>query len=312
MGLSSLGPPDGCTYGRRVRILVATDGSERSDEAVRVVSRLGGQADTIVRLVHVVPEVLDITGVGVEELTHAAVDQAMDGMLARSRSLLGPHAPRAQRAVVRGSTTDAILEQAESFDADLIVLGHRGRGALATVLLGSTATAVAERASRPVLVVRGDLDGPVVFADDGSRAAIAARRLIATWPLFERREIRVIGVAQATAPLASGVAITMRREAAAARREELAAELAGRSLVARAAEVDLRAAGRDASVTLATGEPAKAIIDLADAVRAGLVVVGCRGHNVLAGLLGTTARAVVTGASCSVLVVHAQAAERHG
>lgn len=270
-------------------------------------SRLRWPDDTAVRLVHVVPEVLDITGVTVEALTHAAVDAAMDGMLFHARSLLGPLQQRAQRTVLRGRATDAILAESDAFGADLIVLGHRGRGALATALLGSVAAGVAERATRPVLVVRERLDGAVVLAEDGSPAAHAACRIVATWPLFERREIRVISVAQVPAALASGIAVTMRRGAAAAQREDLALALAERSLLARAAEVDLRAAGRDASITLATGDPARAIIGLAATVSAGLVVVGCRGHSVLGGLLGTTARSVVLGASCSVLVVHAQA-----
>ncbi|MBM4435313.1 MAG: universal stress protein [Chloroflexi bacterium] len=293
-----------------VDLLIATDGSEHSHRAIRSVAALDWPNGTRARLITVIPEVIDLAGVVVEDLMQAQISEAMDGTLARARELMGPLRDRTQRAVLRGRPADAILEGADAFAADLVVLGHRGRGPVAARLLGSVAAEVAERSRRAVLIVRGDIVGPVVLADDGSAPARAARRIIATWPMFERREIRVISVATVAAPLASGIAITMREEAAAARREEVAQALAVRSLSAREAEVELRAAGRDVSVTLATGDPGHEICALARMVHAGLVVVGCRGHNVFAGLLGTTAKGTVLGAPCSVLVVHAPAASK--
>lgn len=51
-----------------------------------------------------------------------------------------------------GSAANALLQTAT--DGDLVVVGSRGRGAVATGLFGSTATAVIERATTPVAVVR--------------------------------------------------------------------------------------------------------------------------------------------------------------
>ncbi|HSV37972.1 MAG TPA: universal stress protein [Nocardioidaceae bacterium] len=55
----------------------------------------------------------------------------------------------------RAHVARAIVAEAEALDVRLIVLGTRARSVLGTALLGSTSTAVARRASRPVILVHG-------------------------------------------------------------------------------------------------------------------------------------------------------------
>ena len=54
-----------------------------------------------------------------------------------------------------GNPADEIVAFADTIDADLIVVGSRGQGAIASVLLGSVSRAVLHESRRPVLVVRG-------------------------------------------------------------------------------------------------------------------------------------------------------------
>jgi nucleotide-binding universal stress UspA family protein len=70
-----------------------------------------------------------------------------------------------------------LMAEADTADADVIVCGSRGRGAVARSLLGSTSTRVLHHATRPVLVVPADAgtsEGPALIAYDGSAGARAA------------------------------------------------------------------------------------------------------------------------------------------
>jgi nucleotide-binding universal stress UspA family protein len=56
--------------------------------------------------------------------------------------------------ILEGSPAEEILKVAEAHDADLIVIGSRGRGAITGTVLGSVSSDVVHRSARPVLVAR--------------------------------------------------------------------------------------------------------------------------------------------------------------
>jgi nucleotide-binding universal stress UspA family protein len=58
------------------------------------------------------------------------------------------------RSTVYGYAAREIVEEAKNLDIGVIIMGSRGRGDLAGLVLGSTAHKVIHLADRPVLVVR--------------------------------------------------------------------------------------------------------------------------------------------------------------
>ncbi|HEX7609452.1 MAG TPA: universal stress protein [Solirubrobacteraceae bacterium] len=93
----------------------------------------------------------------------------------RPRALVGRWEPGELPEIVAGETVAALEKQSERLD--LLVLGSRGYGPLARVLLGSVSRKLANRAHCPVLVVpRG------VRALDGSDATEPGASTLATPP----------------------------------------------------------------------------------------------------------------------------------
>jgi nucleotide-binding universal stress UspA family protein len=96
-----------------------------------------------------------------EELQREApgmyLDQVLDNLRMQIHSRLGqlPEVPARFRVEVvpDGPVAQAILDAAERYGADLIVMGTHGRTGLQRVLLGSVAESVLRRSPVPVLVV---------------------------------------------------------------------------------------------------------------------------------------------------------------
>jgi len=85
------------------------------------------------------------------ELLDVTRQAAEDAAAAQVEAVLGPD-HGASISVVESGPAEALI--AAAADADLLVVGSRGRGNLAAALLGSTSAKVADEAPCPVVVVR--------------------------------------------------------------------------------------------------------------------------------------------------------------
>jgi nucleotide-binding universal stress UspA family protein len=139
------------------RVLLCVDFSEVTDAVVeqgKIIARLAGAE---VRVLHVAAPNPDF--VGFEAGPDAVRRQVAKSLRDEHRSLedLVERLRRANVAaahlMVHGATVEAILEQADRFEADLIVLGSHGHSALFDLLAGSVTQGVLRKSPVPVLVV---------------------------------------------------------------------------------------------------------------------------------------------------------------
>jgi len=185
-----------------------------------------------------------------------------------------------------------------SANAATIVVGHRGRGSFASLLLGSVSQQVALHAHAPVVVVRGRPDcepGPVVVGVDGSDQSQHALRVG-----FEEAAIRGAAVIAVRAYNRAGPSYSPdvpgyvedpdeRRDA---ERAALAADVA--AWAEKYPEIHITCVAIE-------GHPGEVLT--AQSGPASLVVVGSRGHGGFSGLLlGSVGLQLLHHAECPVLI----------
>ena len=141
------------------RILIATDGSEAAKEAVELGVDLAVHESAAVAIVHVVPQddLVSRNGFGLVGHVPYEPTAADEAVLADAVAVADRRSVSATSKLLRGEPAAEIIAYAELIRADLIVVGSRGRGAVASALLGSVSRAVLGHATRPVLVVRASL-----------------------------------------------------------------------------------------------------------------------------------------------------------
>ncbi|MFN0087803.1 MAG: universal stress protein [Blastocatellia bacterium] len=149
-----------------MKILIAVDGSSCSEFAVMSVANRPWPVETSVRVISavdvriapppggfLVPDSHYMKLLGEHQrISRDAVEKAEARLL--ESNAVRPSALRVETEIIIGIAKDVILQEAEQWEADLIVLGSHGYQGLKRLWLGSVSSAVAAHAPCSVGIVR--------------------------------------------------------------------------------------------------------------------------------------------------------------
>ncbi len=281
-------------------IVVGVDGSPGSRNALAWAvdeARVRGSAVTAV---HAWPGVSELVARSTEAHRREGLAQQL---LDRIVGELPDPGVEVRRVLCPGSPGSCLVD--ESAEAELVVVGRRGLGGFAGLLLGSTSHQVLAHAQCPVAVVPSQLPDPgtavtrVVAGVDGSEPAARALR----WAEAEARmrqapmvAVHAFATPYFVGPLgmepAATVDVADLRPAAHAALDEMVREALG---------------GTDVPVDRVVVEGPAAQALLGATTPSDLLVVGSRGRGGFAGLLlGSVSQQLAEHADCVVVVVRGQ------
>lgn len=287
------------------RILVATDFSEPSDEALRQSAAYVADLGAKLHVCHVIPVLYgadplfpqsqtyaQIASMDLESKARAAVEQ-------RLRAVLGPN--DAEIHIEQGSEYAAVVRCAEHVQATMIIVGTHGRKSLARLVLGSVAEQVVRYAHCPVLVARPEKKKGVVLATtDFSDPSLPALR--AAGAEAARRKANLVLMHAIDFP--SAALTTLAPFGSVPVLPSAESQDDAKKLVTEALEDALKRLGLLGEVRVVVGPPAASIVESAEALGAELLVVATRGRTGLSRVaLGSVAERVLRAATCPVLAV---------
>ncbi len=288
-----------------MRVLIASDLSESSDEAVRQGAELaaGGR----IGLCHVMPEfgTHALLAQQYEEDLNKQLEvqpriaEALQSQLAR----LAPNADSAPELFVEQGTPHAqVVHRAEEWQADLIAVGTHGRGGLKRLLVGSVADQVVRAAHCHVLVARTAREGVILAATDFADPALPAIELAAAEAKRLGRKLVVMHSMESARQGDAAMGLLGALPALDSP-ETLSAR---RALATQIMETALSRLDVLGEVVIADDDALTEILRLAESLPAALIVVGTHGRSGLSRVvLGSMSARIIERAPCSVLVARA-------
>jgi len=183
-----------------MKILLATDGSEYSEIAAKILTCLKLSAEdeiTVFHAMYFIPclygqeSYRDTLKSMKQEIAPKIIDSALD--------ILKPVKAKISTLLLEGTPEYSITDVADECDIDLIVMGAKGKKESDSLFIGSVAKSVTINSSKPVLVTKPPVSKKsdnmkILFATDGSRHSSATKEILSGIPFPERTEITVLNI----------------------------------------------------------------------------------------------------------------------
>jgi nucleotide-binding universal stress UspA family protein len=303
---------------KAMKILLAVDGSEYSLAAVEEVARTPWPEGSVIRIVSVAEILTDTISTEWEQFFEARAIENVTRAIARFGEIAGART-EVTTLTLKGNPKKALLDEAELWGADLIVVGTHSYNAFERLLLGSVSRAVATHAKCSVQIVRPQYTQrehggakKILLAVDGSECSRAAVEEVANRPWPEKCEVNVISAINSVwVPTPE---IWTLSEIYLSQMEKVQREQAERAIRDALLRLNESNASRRSQLKLTSemlvDRADEAIIETAKAWNADLIIVGSHGyHGFERFLLGSVSQAVALHAPCTVEIVRRETPE---
>ena len=136
------------------RLVIATDGSPGAREALETGVALARGSRAAATFVYVRHGPLPVLGDPFYQRSLSDELRRARSALTEAEALAAEAGVEAESEILEGHPAERVIELARARNADLIVVGSRGRGGITGALLGSVSTEIVHKADRPVLVTK--------------------------------------------------------------------------------------------------------------------------------------------------------------
>lgn len=296
-------------------ILVPLDGSPFSANALPVASALAKRTGATIHLVTVLDPAAYVPFVPGEVLMPVMDTDALAARRTADSAAISAEAERLAATgltvtgtLLEGSVVESLADHGASIAADLVIMTTHGRGGLERLWLGSVATSFLHRAPAPVFLLRPTADsvsdvevalptGPLLLPLDGSAFAESVVEHATAFAAALNVPISLFTVAIPTAiPMAPFGTEALLADDSDLTRQESDAESRLRALANDLPEGTTTDVATDMTA-------ARAIIEKADAINAGVIAMATHGRTGIARLvMGSCSDAVLRGATQPMLL----------
>jgi len=282
--------------GRYRKMLIAVDGSDSSKNAFRQACKIARDDKSWITVITTIPFYQDLFQLpSIQEKVSNTLKADGERVLSEIKKIAVEEDAFIRPMLEEGSPIDTIVDTAEEYNFDLIVMGRHGKSQLERTLVGSVTARVIGHTQKDVLVIPKNASvgwNNILISTDGSKYSTAATEKGIDLAKSYNGQLQALSVVDVT--------------------EEFQTEAPGavEQLVNKAkgfvAEVKKKAEaqGVKTETFVREGETFKVITDISNENKADVIVMGSHGRTGMKRLLmGSVTEKVIGYALCPVLVV---------
>jgi nucleotide-binding universal stress UspA family protein len=300
--------------GGKMKILLATDGSEYSISAAEFLTRMSWSSADSIKVFHAIYAI----PFRYDEKFHFSTLKAikkdiaprvLDSAVAVLKSVQANISVEIEEGSPNQCTPEqCIIDAAESSGMDAIVMGARGIKGIESVFIGSVTRLVTIKSSKPVLVVKPAVriksdKMKILFATDGSDYSRATGEFLSSIPFPDGSEVTILNIVSSNfsdIPERFVMEIDERIKEVVASTK--AREFTESEKIIEQARDNLSKRFKNIFVLSKVGDPSTEILKTSETMEAEIVAVGCRGLRGMKGIMGSVSRNILTHSKCSVLI----------